>query len=63
MHCKYSENVFNHCDDKNQKMCVPLKQEEQSSACGPKQVLHDASHVWHSPYFPGIKTAKKAQFL
>lgn len=29
---------------KGEKIDAPLKQEEQSSACGPKQVLQDASH-------------------
>lgn len=38
------------------KMFAPLKQEAQSSACGPKQVLQDASHEWHWLFFPAIKT-------
>lgn len=37
------------------KMFAPLKQEAQSSACGPKQVLQDASHEWHWLFFPVIK--------
>jgi hypothetical protein len=28
---------------------VPVKQDEQSKACGPKQVLQEESQEWHSP--------------
>ena len=38
---------------------IPLKQEEQSSACGPKHVLQDASQAWHSLYLPGSKTINR----
>lgn len=47
----------------SERMPIPLKQEEQSIACGPKQVLQDASHVWHPPDFPGMKTGYRLDIM